>query len=176
VSLPVPLRELKPNKSAVLSPRVPLCLPLSLSENDYESEGRRFESCRAHRKIQLETTTSVQRKRTCHQLSAVGAIFSNISGYSANRAEVKLPAKQPFQARFGVGERLTRKMSRSAVRIRSSALLNTLSRRLLSLWDGSSEKARPATARRGVPPDDKPLCGPSCPVVSLPLADRGPAS
>ncbi len=42
------LRECRiPYKSATLSPRVPLCRPLSLNENDYESEGRRFESCRA---------------------------------------------------------------------------------------------------------------------------------
>src|SRR5215203_2431174 len=47
LSLPVPLRELEPDKSAVLSPPVPPCPPVSLKENDYESEGRRFESCRA---------------------------------------------------------------------------------------------------------------------------------
>src|SRR5918995_2700297 len=52
LSLCVPLRELEPDKSAVLSPCVPPCLPLSLKENDYESEGRRFESCRArHRNL-----------------------------------------------------------------------------------------------------------------------------
>jgi hypothetical protein len=47
VSLPVPLEVLNPYKSAVLSPRVPPCRPLSLSGSGYESEGRRFESCRA---------------------------------------------------------------------------------------------------------------------------------
>jgi hypothetical protein len=47
VSLPVPLRELELDKSAVLPPPIPPCLPVSLKENDYESEGRRFESCRA---------------------------------------------------------------------------------------------------------------------------------
>ena len=47
LSLPVSLRELEPDKSAVLSLPVPPCLPVSLKENDYESEGRRFESCRA---------------------------------------------------------------------------------------------------------------------------------
>src|SRR5215208_5119606 len=48
LSLPIPLRELRLDKSAFLSFPVPLCRSLSLSENDYESEGRRFESCRAH--------------------------------------------------------------------------------------------------------------------------------
>ena len=33
-----------------LSLPVPLCLPMSLKENDYESEGRRFESCRARQR------------------------------------------------------------------------------------------------------------------------------
>src|SRR5919107_6433598 len=47
LSLCVPLRELEPYKSAVLSPPVSPCPPVSLKENDYESEGRRFESCRA---------------------------------------------------------------------------------------------------------------------------------
>ena len=50
LSLCVPLRELEPEKSAVLSPPVPPCPPVSLKENDYESEGRRFESCRARHK------------------------------------------------------------------------------------------------------------------------------
>src|SRR5215218_4273976 len=36
LSLPVPLRELNADKSAVLSPRVPPCRPLSLSGSDYE--------------------------------------------------------------------------------------------------------------------------------------------
>src|SRR5215204_1292471 len=36
LSLPVPLRELEPDKSAVLSPCVPPCPPVSLKENDYE--------------------------------------------------------------------------------------------------------------------------------------------
>src|SRR5215216_6271162 len=44
LSLPVPLREQNADKSAVLSPCVPPCRPLSLSGSDYESEGRRFES------------------------------------------------------------------------------------------------------------------------------------
>jgi hypothetical protein len=35
-------------KSVVLSLPGPPCRPLPLSENDYESEGPRFESCRAH--------------------------------------------------------------------------------------------------------------------------------
>src|ERR671917_2865636 len=47
LSLCVPLRELEPDKSAVLSLPVPHCPSLSVKENDYESEGRRFESCRA---------------------------------------------------------------------------------------------------------------------------------
>jgi hypothetical protein len=47
LSLHVPLRELEPDKSAVLSLAVPHCPSLSVEENDYESEGRRFESCRA---------------------------------------------------------------------------------------------------------------------------------
>ena len=47
LSLCVSVRNLDPDKSAVLSSCVPLCLPVSLKENDYESEGRRFESCRA---------------------------------------------------------------------------------------------------------------------------------
>ena len=34
LSLPVPLRELKPDKHAVLSPPVPPYLPLSVKEND----------------------------------------------------------------------------------------------------------------------------------------------
>ena len=34
-----------PDKSAVLSLPVPHCISLSVKENDYESEGRRFESC-----------------------------------------------------------------------------------------------------------------------------------
>ena len=50
LSLCVPLRELKPVKSAVLSLPVPPCPPVSCKENDYESEGRRFESCRARYK------------------------------------------------------------------------------------------------------------------------------
>src|SRR5215208_183848 len=50
LSLPVSLRELEPDKSAVLSLPVPPCLPVSLKENDYESEGRRFESCRARQR------------------------------------------------------------------------------------------------------------------------------
>src|SRR5215208_2113044 len=44
---PVPLEVLDSDKSAVLSLRVPPCRPLSLSGSGYESEGRRFESCRA---------------------------------------------------------------------------------------------------------------------------------
>ena len=36
LSLPVPLRELKLDESAVLSPCVPPCRPVSLKENDYE--------------------------------------------------------------------------------------------------------------------------------------------
>jgi hypothetical protein len=36
LSLPVPLRELRLDKSVVLSPPVPLCLPVSVKENDYE--------------------------------------------------------------------------------------------------------------------------------------------
>ena len=47
LSLPVPLKEPVSDKSAVLSPPVPHCTSLSVKENDYESEGRRFESCRA---------------------------------------------------------------------------------------------------------------------------------
>ena len=47
LSLPVSLRELEPYKNAVLSPPVPLCRLLAVMENDYESESRRFESCRA---------------------------------------------------------------------------------------------------------------------------------
>src|SRR5215210_399959 len=47
LSLPVPLRELRLAKSADLSLPVPQCPSLSVKENDYESEGRRFESCRA---------------------------------------------------------------------------------------------------------------------------------
>src|SRR5215208_7636564 len=47
LSLPVSLEVLGYDKSAVLSPRVPPCRSLSLSGSDYESEGRRFESCRA---------------------------------------------------------------------------------------------------------------------------------
>src|SRR5918994_1010092 len=64
LSLPVPLEELNPDKSAVLSPRVPPCRPLSLSENDYESEGRRFESCRArHRNTSICRGNAATRKR-----------------------------------------------------------------------------------------------------------------
>jgi hypothetical protein len=51
LSLPVPLRELELDKSAVLSFPVPHCTSLSVKENDYESEGRRFESCRARHTI-----------------------------------------------------------------------------------------------------------------------------
>src|SRR5918994_2047519 len=47
LSAPVPLERSIADKSAVLSPRVPPCRPLSLSGSGYESEGRRFESCRA---------------------------------------------------------------------------------------------------------------------------------
>src|SRR5215218_1166526 len=47
MSAPVPLERSIADKSAVLSPRVPPCRPVSLSRSDYESEGRRFESCRA---------------------------------------------------------------------------------------------------------------------------------
>src|SRR5215210_3912950 len=47
LSVPVPLEVLDSDKSSVLSPRVPSCRPLSLSGSNYESEGRRFESCRA---------------------------------------------------------------------------------------------------------------------------------
>src|SRR5215212_9052227 len=50
LSVLVPLVVLNSNKSAVLSPRVPPCRPLSLSGSDYESEGRRFEYCRAHQR------------------------------------------------------------------------------------------------------------------------------
>jgi hypothetical protein len=39
--------ETAPNIRAVMSPCVPPCLYLSVKENDYESEGRRFEYCRA---------------------------------------------------------------------------------------------------------------------------------
>jgi hypothetical protein len=45
LSLCVPVRNLDPDKSAVLSLPVPHCPSLSVKENDYESEGRRFESC-----------------------------------------------------------------------------------------------------------------------------------
>src|SRR5919112_6033964 len=47
LSTPVPLEVLDYDKSAVLSPHVPPCRPLFLSGSGYESEGRRFESCRA---------------------------------------------------------------------------------------------------------------------------------
>src|SRR5829696_10288104 len=47
LSVPVSLEVLNSDKSAVLSPCVPPCLPVSVEENDYESEGRRFEYCRA---------------------------------------------------------------------------------------------------------------------------------
>src|SRR5215207_6911251 len=47
LSVPVPLQVLDSDKGAVLSPRVPSCRPLSLSGSNDESEGRRFESCRA---------------------------------------------------------------------------------------------------------------------------------
>src|SRR5919107_2266203 len=47
LSLCVPLRELEPDKSAYWSLPVPHCPSLSVKENVYESEGRRFESCRA---------------------------------------------------------------------------------------------------------------------------------
>src|ERR687889_1420857 len=47
LSVPVPLEVLYSDKSAVMSPRVPSCRPLSLSGSGYESEDRRFESCRA---------------------------------------------------------------------------------------------------------------------------------
>ena len=47
LSVPVSLEVLNFDKSAVLSPRVPPCRPLSLSGSGYESEGRGFESCRA---------------------------------------------------------------------------------------------------------------------------------
>src|SRR5215211_5006860 len=50
LSIPVPLEVLDSDKSAVLSPRVRSCRPLSLSGSGYESEGRRFESCRARPK------------------------------------------------------------------------------------------------------------------------------
>src|SRR5215218_6384275 len=36
LSLPIPLGELTPDKSALLSPRVPPCPPVALKENDYE--------------------------------------------------------------------------------------------------------------------------------------------
>jgi hypothetical protein len=45
--LPVLPRELESDKSAVLSPPILPCPPVSPKENDYESEARRFESCRA---------------------------------------------------------------------------------------------------------------------------------
>src|SRR4028118_202901 len=62
LSLSVPLRELEPDKSAVLSAPIPPSLPLSLKENDYESEGRRFESCRAQSivYVQLFTRSSLR--------------------------------------------------------------------------------------------------------------------
>ncbi len=47
MSLCVPSRKSIHDKSAVLSVPVPHCTSLSVEENDYESEGRRFESCRA---------------------------------------------------------------------------------------------------------------------------------
>jgi hypothetical protein len=47
LSLCVPLVIQILDKSAVLSLPVPHCPSLSVKENDYESEGRRFESCRA---------------------------------------------------------------------------------------------------------------------------------
>jgi hypothetical protein len=39
--------QLIPDRSAVLSLPAPRCPPVALEEKDYESEGRRFESCRA---------------------------------------------------------------------------------------------------------------------------------
>src|SRR5215207_2247970 len=58
MSAPVPLERSIADKSAVLSPRVPPCRPLSLSGSDYESEGRRFESCRArHRNTAICSKT-----------------------------------------------------------------------------------------------------------------------
>ena len=64
VSFPVPLRELKPDKSAILSPPVPHCTSLSVKENDYESEGRRFESCRArYRNTTICRTTTKLKER-----------------------------------------------------------------------------------------------------------------
>src|SRR5919202_6759992 len=44
-------------------------------------------------------------------------------------------------------------MGRSAIRVRSSALLNTPLLRRSSPWGGSSEKAEPATARGAAPRD-----------------------
>ncbi len=46
-------------------------------------------------------------------------------------------------------------MSRSAVRVRSSALLSTLSPRWSSSWDGSSEKDGLATVGRVAPTVDR---------------------
>src|SRR5215204_4584912 len=63
LSVPAPLEVLNPDKSAVLSPRVPPCRPLSLSGSGYESEGRRFESCRAcHRKPRFTEKTRSTKK------------------------------------------------------------------------------------------------------------------
>jgi hypothetical protein len=47
LSAPVSLERSIADKIAVSSPRVLPCRPLSLSGSGYESEGRRFESCRA---------------------------------------------------------------------------------------------------------------------------------
>ena len=64
MSFPVPLGELKPDKSAILSPPVPHCTSLSVKENDYESEGRRFESCRArYRNTTICRTTTKLKER-----------------------------------------------------------------------------------------------------------------
>ena len=53
LSLPVPLRKLEPDKSAVLSLPMAHCTCLSVKENVYESEGRKFESCQALTKSSL---------------------------------------------------------------------------------------------------------------------------
>jgi hypothetical protein len=66
LSLPL---HLIPDRSAVLSLAVLRCPPVSLSGTDYESEGRRFESCRARYTNTCKSETfSLSQLRNCLNL------------------------------------------------------------------------------------------------------------
>ncbi len=97
--------ELNSDKSAVLSPRVPPCRPLSLSGSGYESEGRRFESCRAPPIFTSVLNRSQEVVRAHHSSSTLPAYINYTNKYT-NPPETTVNNEQPHKGEFGLDKRV----------------------------------------------------------------------